>query len=193
MDVRNRVTRLTLSGNGAGNQPQAQTGEIAQDLCWACRSKQMPSGKPKGYADVGAENRKVEVLAEVRSYTCTCSAGASVADEQNRTEDWKTLPWKKFQRNVFRLQKRIYQAQLRGDTSTGSVQASSVFAACNGYCFALSQRDAWQYGRYRKTIAGKRRPAWTELPASRRHNGCGWWDNYNVSRPHPPRLHSESQ
>ena len=33
MDRRNRVTRLTLSGNGAGNQPQAQTGEIAQDLC----------------------------------------------------------------------------------------------------------------------------------------------------------------
>ena len=38
-----------------------------------------------------------------------------MADEKNRTEDWKTLPWKKFQRNVFRLQKRIYQAQIRGD------------------------------------------------------------------------------
>ena len=38
-----------------------------------------------------------------------------MAGEQNRTEDWKTLPWKKFQRNAFRLQKRIYQAQLRGD------------------------------------------------------------------------------
>src|SRR3972149_9576442 len=38
-----------------------------------------------------------------------------MADEQTPTEDWETLPWKKFQRNVFRLQKRIYQAQLRGD------------------------------------------------------------------------------
>jgi RNA-directed DNA polymerase len=28
------------------------------------------------------------------------------------------LPWKKFQRNVFRLQKRIYQAKLRGDVRT---------------------------------------------------------------------------
>jgi len=37
-----------------------------------------------------------------------------VAGESNRTEDWKTLPWKQFQRNVFRLQKRIYQAQLKG-------------------------------------------------------------------------------
>jgi RNA-directed DNA polymerase len=38
-----------------------------------------------------------------------------MAGEQAHTEDWKTLPWKKFQRNVYRLQKRIYQAQLRGD------------------------------------------------------------------------------
>jgi hypothetical protein len=60
MDVRNRVTRLTLSGNGAGNQPQAQTGEIAQEA--------KAPGKARGYADVGTENRKVKVLAEVRSY-----------------------------------------------------------------------------------------------------------------------------
>nr|WP_262906165.1 group II intron reverse transcriptase/maturase [Hymenobacter terricola] len=31
-------------------------------------------------------------------------------------EEWKALPWKQFQRTVFRLQKRIYQASLRGDT-----------------------------------------------------------------------------
>ncbi|MCZ7566986.1 MAG: reverse transcriptase N-terminal domain-containing protein [Ardenticatenaceae bacterium] len=38
-----------------------------------------------------------------------------MADARERTEDWQTLPWKKFQRNVFRLQKRIYQAARRGD------------------------------------------------------------------------------
>jgi len=38
-----------------------------------------------------------------------------MAGEPTRTEDWKTLPWKQFQRNVFRIQKRIYQAQIRGD------------------------------------------------------------------------------
>lgn len=31
------------------------------------------------------------------------------------TEGWQTLAWKQFQRNVFRLQKRIYQAARRGD------------------------------------------------------------------------------
>ena len=28
---------------------------------------------------------------------------------------WKDLPWKKFQRSVFKLQKRIYKAASRGD------------------------------------------------------------------------------
>ena len=60
MDMRNRVTRLTLSGNGAGNQPQAQTGEIAQEA--------NAFGKAKGYADVGTDNRKVKVQKDVRSY-----------------------------------------------------------------------------------------------------------------------------
>ncbi|GAB3840739.1 group II intron reverse transcriptase/maturase [Hymenobacter jeollabukensis] len=31
-------------------------------------------------------------------------------------DEWKALPWKKLQRTVFRLQKRIYQASLRGDS-----------------------------------------------------------------------------
>ena len=32
--------------------------------------------------------------------------------------EWKTIPWAKLQKNVFKLQKRIYQASLRGDTRT---------------------------------------------------------------------------
>lgn len=30
---------------------------------------------------------------------------------QKPSEAWKALPWKKIQRNVFRLQKRIYRAK----------------------------------------------------------------------------------
>jgi hypothetical protein len=33
-----------------------------------------------------------------------------MADVNSRTEDRKSLPWKSIQRNVFHLQKRIYQA-----------------------------------------------------------------------------------
>jgi len=34
---------------------------------------------------------------------------------QQHTEGWEMLPWKQFERIVFRLQKRIYKATLRGD------------------------------------------------------------------------------
>jgi len=37
-----------------------------------------------------------------------------MADVKSRTEDWKALPWKHIQREVFRLQRRIYQAERRG-------------------------------------------------------------------------------
>lgn len=58
----------------------------------------------------------------------------------------------------------MFFASKNAFTKPNSVATSSVFAGYNGYCFAPSQRDAWQYGRYRKTIAGKRHPAWTGLP-----------------------------
>jgi hypothetical protein len=38
-----------------------------------------------------------------------------MVDVNSRTEDWKSLPWKSIQRNVFHLQKRIYQAARRND------------------------------------------------------------------------------
>jgi RNA-directed DNA polymerase len=38
-----------------------------------------------------------------------------MADTLKYTEDWQTLPWKEIERNVFRLQQRIYQAAGRGD------------------------------------------------------------------------------
>jgi len=35
--------------------------------------------------------------------------------EKQRTEDWETLRWKEYQRNVYRLQQRIYRAARQGD------------------------------------------------------------------------------
>jgi hypothetical protein len=55
-----------------------------------------------------------------------------------------------------------------------SVATKSVFAGYNGCCFILSQHDAWQYGRYRKTIGGRIPLAWMGLPISRHHSGCEW-------------------
>lgn len=37
-------------------------------------------------------------------------------NELTTTYEWNNLPWRKLERQVFKLQKRIYQAQSRGDT-----------------------------------------------------------------------------
>jgi retron-type reverse transcriptase len=63
---------------------------------------------------VGPADWKIEVLAQVRAYPQDYLFVTPV----NPSEVWKTLPWKKFQRNVYRLQKRIYRARKRGDVRT---------------------------------------------------------------------------
>lgn len=35
--------------------------------------------------------------------------------ELTTTHEWKDIPWRKLERIVFKLQKRIYQASQRGD------------------------------------------------------------------------------
>lgn len=32
--------------------------------------------------------------------------------------DWKTIPWRKLERGIFRLQKRIYKASRRGSRNS---------------------------------------------------------------------------
>lgn len=44
-----------------------------------------------------------------------------MADALKHTEAWENKPWKRFQRVVFRLQKRIYQAEQRGDRCHSAV------------------------------------------------------------------------
>src|SRR6266487_2005947 len=35
------------------------------------------------------------------------------------SEAWRKLPWRKFEQHVYRIQKRIYRANQRGDTCIG--------------------------------------------------------------------------
>jgi hypothetical protein len=50
-----------------------------------------------------------------------------MADVAKHTEDWQKLPWKEFQRNIYRLQKRIYQAERRNQILIKSITAASVY------------------------------------------------------------------
>lgn len=72
-----------------------------------------------------------------------------MADENNRTEDWQTLPWKKFQQNVFRLQKRIYQAQIRGDRKRVRGLQRLLLRSFSARCLAV--RQVSQDNRGKKT------------------------------------------
>lgn len=46
------------------------------------------------------------------------SAQAMTTEARAPMDGWSTIPWKKIQKNVFKLQKRIYQATSRGDVKT---------------------------------------------------------------------------
>ena len=55
------------------------------------------------------------------------------------TEDWQTLPWKQFQRNVFRLQQRIYQAARRGDWQQVHNLQRLLLRSWSARCLAVRQ------------------------------------------------------
>ena len=97
---------------------------------------------------MGTDDRKVKIQKDVRSYTCT-DRRCGVAGEPTRTEDWKTIPWKKFQRNVFRIQKRIYQAQLRGDFKRVRRLQRLLLRSYSARCLAV--RQVSQDNRGKKT------------------------------------------
>lgn len=55
------------------------------------------------------------------------------------TEDWQALPWKQFQRDVFRLQKRIYQAVHRDDLKQLHNLQRRLLHSWSAQCLAVRQ------------------------------------------------------
>lgn len=98
-----------------------------------------------------------------------------MADDQSRTEDWKTFPWKKFQRNVFRLQKRIYQAQLRGDFKRVRGLQRLLLRSYSARCLAVRQVTQDNRGKNTPGVDGiarltpKQRMRMVEQLHNRRH------------------------
>ena len=65
--------------------------------------------------------------------------GAGNVRIARRTEDWKSLPWKQFQRNVFRLQRRIYKASFRGDFKCVRNLQRLLLRSFSARCLAVRQ------------------------------------------------------
>jgi RNA-directed DNA polymerase len=55
------------------------------------------------------------------------------------SEDWQTLPWQTYQRNVYRLQKRIYQAARRGDRKRVHRLQRLLLRSWSARCLAVRQ------------------------------------------------------
>ena len=64
-------------------------------------------------------------------------------------EDWATLPWKQYERNVYRLQRRIYQAARRGDWKRVHSLQRLVLHSWSTRCWAV--RRVTQENRGKRT------------------------------------------
>jgi RNA-directed DNA polymerase len=63
--------------------------------------------------------------------------------------EWNTINWKKIQRNVFKLQKRIYQASQRGDVT--SMRKLQKLLLKSNAANLLAVRKVTQYNQGKKT------------------------------------------
>src|SRR5260370_26332270 len=67
-------------------------------------------------------------------------------------DEWNRLPWKPMQRQVFRLQKRIYQASQRGDVKAVHKLQRLLMQSWSARCLAV--RRGTQDNRGKKTAGG---------------------------------------
>jgi len=142
MDMRNRVTRLRLSRDtctcsAGASVEQAPSRKPKRERL---PKKLKPLGKPED----------TQTWARKTGRKRYWQRSGLMAGKQTRTEDWKHFPG--------RNSSGTSSASKSAFTKPNSAATSSVFAGCNGYCFALFQHDAWPYDRYHKTIGGKRHP-----------------------------------
>jgi RNA-directed DNA polymerase len=70
-------------------------------------------------------------------------------------EDWKTLHWKKYQRNVYRLQRRIYQAARRDERRRVHNLQRLLLRSWSARCLAVRQVTQDNRGKHTPGVDGK--------------------------------------
>jgi RNA-directed DNA polymerase len=78
-----------------------------------------------------------------------------VRHSSNTSELWKTLPWKKFQRNLFRLQKRVYKAVQVGDKRKARSLQKLILKSKAARLLAIRQVTQLNAGKKTAGIDGK--------------------------------------
>jgi RNA-directed DNA polymerase len=76
--------------------------------------------------------------------------------EITKRESWKTLPWKKFRRSLFRLQKRVYKAVQVGDKRKAKSLQKLILKSTAARLLAIRQVSQLNAGKKTGGIDGKK-------------------------------------
>jgi RNA-directed DNA polymerase len=79
-----------------------------------------------------------------------------VRHSNNASESWKTLPWKKFRRDLFRLQKRVYKAVQAGDKRKAKSLQKLILKSTAARLLAIRQVSQLNAGKKTAGIDGKK-------------------------------------
>ena len=71
-------------------------------------------------------------------------------------DGWNTLPWKQFERQVFKLQKRIYQASQRGEVRTAHRLEKLLMTSRAAKCLAVRRVTQDNQGKRTAGVDGVR-------------------------------------
>ena len=79
-----------------------------------------------------------------------------IGHRENSSESWKTLPWKKFRRDLFRLQKRVYKAVQVGDKRKAKSLQKLILKSTAARLLAIRQVTQLNAGKKTAGIDGKK-------------------------------------
>jgi retron-type reverse transcriptase len=74
----------------------------------------------------------------------------------NHSELWRKLPWKKFQRNLFRLQCRVYKAVASGDMRKARSLQKLILKSQSARFIAIRQVTQLNAGKNTAGVDGKK-------------------------------------
>ncbi|WP_333224138.1 reverse transcriptase N-terminal domain-containing protein [Microcoleus sp. BR0-C5] len=78
-----------------------------------------------------------------------------IRHSSNASESWKTLPWKKFRRDLFRLQKRVFKAIQVGDKQKAKSLQKLILKSTAAIMLAIRQVTQLNAGKKTAGIDGK--------------------------------------
>lgn len=85
-----------------------------------------------------------------------------IGHSNNTSESWRKLPWKKLQRNLFRLQRRIYKAVREGDKLKARSLQKLLFKSTSAQLLAIRQVTQLNTGKRTSGIDRKKALTFSE-------------------------------